>query len=271
MRIKQTAGLALTAAVLGVGSAASAQATKGLELGLQAFAYDYEESFEGGSIRDEGRMAGFTVEYGRPVGGFSFDARFRYAQGEIDYLSSDGERLDDVAQAVGQLELLAGRPIRTAPGVSLTPYVGIGARALIDDSGGRTTQSGFQGYDREVSYSYVPIGVALRAERAGGQALQLTAQYNWVVGGEVESRFSQIDPELPDVTVEFEDGRGLELSAMVSTPLRRGRIGIGPFLRRWDLEQSTSFVVSEPGVGTVELFEPPNETTELGLRLVYGF
>lgn len=80
---------------------ASAQVADGLELGLQSFAYDYEETFDGGSVTDAGRMTGFTAAYGRPVGGFSFDVRLRYAQGQIDYRSSDGERLDDVTQAVG--------------------------------------------------------------------------------------------------------------------------------------------------------------------------
>ena len=250
---------------------ASAQVADGLELGLQSFSYDYEESFEGGSIRDQGRMTGFTADYGRPVGAYSFDVRFRYAQGRIDYRSSDGERLDDVSQAVGQLELLAGRPFQTAPGVTLTPYLGVGARALIDESGGRTTRSGLQGYDREVGYSYVPLGAALRAERANGQALQLTAQYNWVVGGDVRSEFSRLDPEPPDVEVELEGGHGLELTATVSMPLGRGRIGFGPFLRRWELDRSTSFVVEDPVEGAFELFEPENETTEFGLRVVYGF
>lgn len=167
--------------------------------------------------------------------------------------------------------MLAGRPFATAPGVTLTPYLGIGARALIDQSGGRTTQSGLEGYDREVGYSYVPLGAALRAERANGQALQLTAQYNWVVGGQVRSEFSRLDPELPDVEVNLESGQGFELAAMVSMPVGRGRIGFGPFLRRWELEQSTSFVIEDPDVGTIELFEPANETTEFGVRVVYGF
>jgi hypothetical protein len=257
-----------TAAVAGQ---ASAQVADGLEIGLQTFAYDYEETFDGGSIADEGRMTGFTVEYGRPVGGFSFDVRFRYAQGLIDYRSSDGERLDDVPQAAGQLELLAGRPFQAAPGVTLTPFLGIGARALIDKSGGRVTQSGLEGYDREVGYSYVPVGAALRLDRAGGQALQLHAQYNWVVGGDVRSEFSRLDPGLPDVEVELDGGHGLEFAATVSMPLSRGRIAFGPFLRRWEIDQSTSFVVSDPEEGTFELFEPPNTTTEFGVRLVYGF
>ena len=265
--------LGMLTALAVAGSAAGpayAQVAQGLELGLQSFAYDYEEEFDGGSVADSGRMAGFTVAYGRPAGAFSFDVRFHYAQGRIDYRSSDGERLDDVSQALGQLDLLAGRPFATAPGVTLTPFIGIGARALIDESGGRSTQSGLQGYDREVSYAYVPLGAALRAERANGQALQLTAQYNRVVSGRARSRFSQLDPELPDVEVELESGHGVELAAVASMPLGRGRIGFGPFLRRWDLDRSKSFVLQDPE-GTIELFEPENDTTEAGVRLVYSF
>jgi hypothetical protein len=267
----KAAALAAAGVVLTAAGGASAQATDGLELGLQVLGYEYEESFEGQSIKDEGRMAGFTVEYGRPVGSFSFDVRFRYAQGEIDYRASDGERLEDVSQAVGQLELLVGRPFVTGPGVALTPYIGIGGRALIDESGGRKTQGGLEGYDREVGYSYVPIGAALRAERANGQALQLAGQYNWVAGGTSRSEFSRLDPDLPDVEVDFENGHGFEFSAMASMPVGRGRLGIGPFIRIWDLDQSISFTIEDPEEGTIELFEPPNRTREVGLKLTYGF
>ena len=41
-----------------------------------------------GNITDRGRFWGFTAEYGRPIGAWSVDVRFRYAQGEIDYRSS---------------------------------------------------------------------------------------------------------------------------------------------------------------------------------------
>ena len=266
-------GLCLGAAAAAVlsASAASAQSAQGLELGLQTYSYDYKESFEGESIQDEGRFTGFTVDYGRPVGGFSFDVRFRYAQGEIDYSASDGARLDDVEQASGQLELLLGRPFQASSAVTVTPYVGIGSRALLDFSGGRVTDTGLEGYDREVGYAYLPLGAAVRADLGNGRALSGHAQVNLAVSGEVQSNFSEIERGAPDIEAELDGGHGFELAAAFSAPVGRVRIGFGPFLRMWDIDQSESVFLSDPDIGEIELFEPPNETVELGFRLTVGF
>lgn len=260
------------AAALLTAEAAQAQATQGLELGLQAHGYDYREDFdveEGpGSISDKGRLSGFTAEYGRPLGGWSLNVRFRYAQGEIDYVSSDGDRLEDVEQATGQLEVLIGKPFHPSPEHRVTPYVGLGSRVLLDRSGGRTTDTGLEGYDREVTYGYVPIGLSSRYRFANGLESTLQGQFNWIVGGQSESDLRSLGGPL--LELEFEEGHGWEFAATVSRPLGRGRIGFGPFLRLWDLEDSQPFRVEEDG-DMIEVVEPRNKTRELGVRLVYGF
>ena len=262
---------ALAAAVALTAAEASAQATDGLELGLQTFAYDYEERFEGETVQDEGRFSGVTAEYGRRLGRFSFDARFRYGEGEIDYSASDGSRLDDVQQTVAQLELLAGRPIAASPTLTVTPYVGLGSRVLLDESGGLETAEGLRGYDRVVAYGYLPLGAAARFARDGGGAVVLHGQLNLLVGGDVESDLRQVDPEAPLLETELDGGYGLEFGASLQTPFRSGRIGFGPFIRYWDIDQSRSVTFSDDEVGAIELFEPPNRTVELGVKLTYGF
>jgi hypothetical protein len=72
------------------------------------------------------------------------------------------------------------------------------------------------------------------------------------------------------VKTEFNDGYGLELSATYFTPVRGARIGFGPFLRYWDVDQSDSVVVTDED-GSIELFEPPDTSWEVGLKLVVGF
>ncbi|HEX8571078.1 MAG TPA: hypothetical protein VF699_14320 [Caulobacteraceae bacterium] len=264
---------AITGAVAMAAGAAQAQVAQGLELGLQTYAYRYDESFHSddfgsGSISDDGQFYGFSVEYGRPVGGWSFEARFRYGQGEVDYRSSEGDRIDDVSQFSGQLELLAGRPFANAEGRTITPYAGLGSRVLFDESGGRVTNTGLEGYDREISYAYVPLGLAVRQTMTGGLDAVVYAQFNWVVGGASESDFG---PEGgPLVELEFEGGHGWEAGVTVSRPLGRGRIGFGPFLRTWRINESAPFLVEEDGV-LFEIVEPENETTELGLKLTYAF
>ena len=264
-------GCALAFAAALTAAEASAQATDGLELGLQAFAYDYEETFEGGSVGDEGRFGGFTVEYGRRLGRLSFDARFRYGEGRVDYSASDGARLDDVQQSSGQLELLAGWPLAASPTLTVTPYLGLGSRVLLDESGGRETAEGLQGYDREVAYAYVPLGAAVRFARQNGGALVLHGQVNLLAGGHVESDFRPLDPGAPLLETELDGGHGLEFGASLQTPFRGGRIGFGPFIRYWDIDPSNSVVFRDEDLGVIEFFEPANRTLELGVKLTYGF
>jgi hypothetical protein len=54
-----------------------------------------------------------------------------------------------------------------------------------------------------------------------------SAQYNWIVGGDAESKFSDLDPEVPDVKVDLNGGHGFELSAIAEIPLGRDSIRVG--------------------------------------------
>jgi hypothetical protein len=124
-----------------------------------------------------------------------------------------------------------------------------------------------------VSYGYVPIGVATRFRLGSASSLTLSAQHNWVVHGDVKSKFSAIDDEFPDVEVELDKGHGFELSAMASIPVGRRGLNFGPFYRRWNIGRSESFILTDPeGSGeSIEFFEPRNHTSELGLRLTLSF
>jgi hypothetical protein len=101
----------------------------------------------------------------------------------------------------------------------------------------------------------------------------LSAQYNWIVGGEAESKFSDVDPALPDVELNLDGGHGFEAMANVEFPLGRHAISFGPFLRHWNVDRSDPFVLVDPdGSGeAIEFFEPKNRTTEIGVRLAFGF
>ncbi len=108
----------------------------------------------------------------------------------------------------------------------------------------------------------------------GRTRLKLSAQYNHVIGGEVNNLFSRVEPDAPDVELDFNGGHGLEASAMLSLPVgRRQAINVGPFIRRWDLDQSDSFTLVNPDDPTeaITLFEPENRTTEIGVRLGFSF
>ncbi len=278
-------GIKLVAAACAVMAASSAhgQTRGGFELGAELFDYSYRERLEGQTVvRDDGIFGGIALGYVETIGnGIFLRSRLNVAFGSVDYRSSggilddgDGEAsLDNVSQSVGQLELHIGKDFSLGGGTTFTPFIGLGSRAFSDKSGGEETEEGLLGYDREISYAYVPLGAAARFPIGGSSSLTLSGQYNWFVGGDAKSKFSDLDPELPDVNVELEKGSGIEASALVSLPLGRSAISFGPFVRRWSIGQSESFVLTNPDdpSESLELFEPKNRTTEVGVRIAFAF
>ena len=261
-----TAGLAVVLA-----GQAEAQSRRGFEIGVEGYRYDYEEEFEGVQIvQDEGRLFGLTASYGRALGSWDFEVSGRAAGGEVDYRSNEGDRLDDVVQATVQLELTAGRPMQLSPTVTLTPFVGLGARGHGDSSGGLTTDTGLSGYDRYLFYAYAPLGLAADVRTGPGTSLTVSGQYNLFLGGDSEAEFGDVDPEAPTVELELEDGSGWAFSAEVNHAVGRGTVSFGPFVRIWDVEQSAAQVFEEDGF-EIEIFEPANRTVEAGLKLAYRF
>jgi hypothetical protein len=267
---------AAAAGVVALGATgAKAQVAQGLELGLEGYGYRYAERVDvcvasaPCEVKDKGRFFGGSVEYGRTFGAWTLNARLDVAGASVDYSAPGGTELKGVEQMQGQLEILVGRRYPTSPRSAFIPYVGIGARALDDYSGGRRANTGEAGYDRTITYSYVPVGAAAVFELPRA-TLALYGQYNAIVGGRSRSELGDVDPELPTVEVGLDRGHGVELGAKLTTAAGRGRIGVQPFLRTWKLRRSESFTASEDG-GQIEFFEPPNRTWELGLRFVYGF
>lgn len=263
------------AAMIGA-APAHGQTRPGFEVWTEALDYSYRERRQGDVVaRDDGGFGSLGASYVKPLQSSVFlRARFNVAMGSVDYAGADGEdRIDDVEQNYGQFELHLGKDIRLAKGATLTPYFGMGGRYLEDESGGKRTNTGRLGYDREVSYTYVPIGAAARIPLAGKSFLTLSAQYNWVVDGDVRSRLSSIDPRLPDIKVKLDKGSGFELAALGSTPMGRKILSFGPFLRSWNVDRSETFVLVDPeGSGdAIEFFEPDSKTTEVGLRLSLAF
>lgn len=258
-------GLALTAIE------ARAQVARGWEVGVEGYAYRYEETFEEIRVEDKGRFFGVDLEYGRAfAGAWNFDARLHFALGSVDYSANDGAEIDDIEQSTGRLEFLLGRSFRVSPDTAVMAYAGIGARVLEDHGEGRVAGTGQAAYDREVSYGYVPLGAAAIMERAGGGRLAFYSQYNWLVDGSVRTELGDVDPELPTIVLDFEEGHGLEIGAKLTMPVGRGTIGIQPFVRTWDIARSESFTASDEEL-TIEIFEPANQTREFGVRLSYGF
>jgi hypothetical protein len=250
---------------------AQTQTRRGFEVGAEILDYSYRERLGGKTVAsDDGRFYGLAASFVAGLGrGYLFRARLAMDFGSVDYSSEDGE-IENVRQSIGQLELHAARDFPLGRSATVTPFSGLGSRILSDKSGGEETESGVLGYDREISYAYVPLGAAVTTQIAASSTLTLSAQYNWVVGGDAESKLSRIDPEFPDLRMDIPGGHGLEASAIVGIPAGRTQVRVGPFVRHWNIQQSESLTFEEDGEA-IELFEPRNRTTELGLRLSLAF
>lgn len=264
------AGCAVALAL--VATPAAAQTRPGFEVGALGFDYAYRERVDGRTVvRDDGVFGGLSASYVETLGDRLFlRARFDASAGEVDYRADDGSRLENVEQSIGQLELQFGGDLRLGGRTTLSPFVGLGARVLTDESGGKETSDGLLGYDREISYAYVPVGATLSLRVGRRAGLRLSGQYNHLVDGEARSDLSQVDPALPDLRLALNGGSGIEASAMLALPLGRDEIAFGPFLRRWSIDRSESRVLVAEGEEG-ELFEPRNRTTETGLRISFAF
>lgn len=272
------ATLALLAGTLLAPDAAEAQTRGGFEIGAEVFDYGYRERDSGETIVfDDGTIGGIRLGYVQKIGGgVLLRARLSAGFGSVDYRSPDPEgdsRIRGVDHSIGQLELHVGKDFKIGGASSLTAFAGLGARSLRDASGGREATDGALGYDREVNYAYVPIGLEARVPVSANSAILVGIQYNLFVGGDSTSRFSEIDPEIPDVELELDGGRGFEASAAFQTKLGSHALSFGPFVRHWKIGRSDSFIVTNPDdpSESLEFYEPKNRTTELGLRLTFAF
>ena len=269
-------GVALGVCAAGIATPALGQTRPGFEAGLEVFQIGYKEFDEGDLfIRQDGRMVGIHLSYVQPIAGGLFGrALVSGAAGSVDYDPLDEPVIEDLDQSSGRVELHLGYDFMLEGGASITPFAGYGARLYEDESGGRQTEGGLLGYDRKITYRYIPVGLASSIPVGGRKRLNLSAQYNHVIGGEVNNLFSRIDAEAPDVALDFNGGHGLEASAMLSLPLgRRHAVNVGPFIRRWKLDDSDSFTLVNPDDPdeSITLMEPENRTTEIGLRLSFSF
>jgi hypothetical protein len=273
---KLVLGLALVACATGFATPALGQTRPGFEAGLELYRIGYKEFVSGDLfIRQDGGMVGINLSYVQPVAGGLFGrALLSGAAGSVDYDPLDEPVIQNIPQSSGRVELHLGYDFMLKGGTSITPFAGYGARLYEDESGGLETEGGLLGFDREITYRYLPIGLASSIPVGGRKRLHLSAQYNHLIGGEVNNRFSRLDPDAPDVELDFNGGNGLEASAMLSLPVgRRHAINVGPFVRRWDLDDSDSFIITNPDDPSeaIELLEPANRTTEIGVRVSFSF
>lgn len=240
------------------GSVAAPVTETGLDLGVQVSGYRYYERELDMSM--EGPRGGVTLDGTYALSGVGFvRGETRYSYGSVDYKGT-GKKSglnDHLFEARAELghDFVWNRFV-------LSPYAGIGYRYLFNNFA-VTTSTGASGYDRVSQYLFAPVGVQPRLKLGNGATLSALLEYDPLLKGWQESRFSTMTSGYPDVTNDQDSGYGLRGQFLYS----QARWAAGPFVNYWNLGRSSydcaTASVTECG------YEPHNHTVEYGLRLTY--
>ena len=163
--------------------------TQSAELTLDITSYTYREVDPNDNFFMEDKSAPFLYSVGLRNWGdakatsntkstnFSFLYTLEYSFGNVDY-SSAGTGTMKKQYYKSRLEYYLSTSSKVGAN-DLLPYIGLGYRDLLDDSGFKTSSTNHLGYDRLSKYYYVPIGAIWYIS----DSLSLKSQYNYFLEG----------------------------------------------------------------------------------------
>ena len=253
--------MALTACALLAPPAQAQAQTRGLgtqageEVGVSLSRYTYDEP---GYMDLKATKLGVDYAITRTYAGAwpnTGEASFltgelRFATGQASYTNSSGTRAGGLDDWYWEARALYGVDLEM-DGYVLSPYAGLGYRYLFNDLRSLTN-----GYRRESRYISLPLGITVRTRAAQRSQLLSTVEYVHLLSGKQDALLSDIGPGRQDAKLNQRSGSGLRLKVIRQFPTW----SIGPTLTYWRVGSS------DVG-GTPAVFEPKNNTVELGLSI----
>ena len=152
----------------------------------------------------------------------------RYMQGDTDYdgFLQNGTPFkgSDIGDYYIEGAITAGAVYDiTQSGLSLWPYLGLGARHLVD----HLNDMGPSGYRRESTYIYLPLGFNIKQDLSKGWSLSANGQFDLFLSGKQASKgMSGID-----IYNDQEEGYGLRGSVKLEKRFSKFGIFVEPFIR----------------------------------------
>ena len=183
-----------------------------------------------------------------------------YSFGNIDY-NSAGTGTMKKQYYKGRLETY----ISTDRGVGandLLPYIGVGYRDLLDDSGFKMSSTNHIGYDRLSQYYYIPVGAIWYIS----DSLSLKSQYNHFIEGKQTSFLNEVLPNIYSINPINTQRLGWGIDLTLRSKLNNKWSYYG-FYRSWSIEDSDLASCSP----LIYCVEPKNQTHELGASISYQF
>lgn len=249
------------------------------ELGTEIYYFNYEEP---DFIEDTGAFYGVFARYTRHFPGWDVSASpseynedearsvmrvdGRFAFGQVDYTSIGSGTMDNVDDYVFETRLTGGYDFPMAGQSTLTPYIGLGYRYLNDDSSGRTTSTGFLGYERESNYLYLPIGADWQAPVNDLWYINVNGEFDVFLQGKQKSHLGGAVAGLNSVDNDQQNGLGVRASVRLTRDSERSTFFIEPFIRYWHIEDSDVSSITYNGVLVGYGLEPENKTFEAGAK-----
>ena len=258
--------------ILSISLSVHSTLTQSAELTLDITSYTYREVDPNDNFFMEDKSAPFLYSLGLRNWGddtatsntkstnFSFLYTLEYSFGNVDY-SSAGTGTMKKQYYKGRLEYYLSTSSRVGAN-DLLPYIGLGYRDLLDDSGFKTSSTNHLGYDRLSKYYYVPIGAIWYIS----DRLSLKSQYNYFLEGKQISFLNEILPNTYTVNPENTQRLGWGIDLTLRSKLNKTWSTYG-FFRSWNVEDSDSVSCS----ALVYCMEPKNQTHEIGAGISYHF
>ena len=258
--------------ILSISLSVHSTLTQSAELTLDITSYTYREVDQNDNFFMEDKSAPFLYSLGLRNWGddtatsntkstnFSFLYTLEYSLGNVDY-SSAGTGTMKKQYYKGRLEYYLSTSSRVGAN-DLLPYIGLGYRDLLDDSGFKTSSTNHLGYDRLSKYYYVPIGAIWYIS----DRLSLKSQYNYFLEGKQISFLNEILPNTYTVNPENTQRLGWGIDLTLRSKLNKTWSTYG-FFRSWNVEDSDSVSCS----ALVYCMEPKNQTHEIGAGISYHF
>ena len=128
------------------------------------------------------------------------------------------------------------------------------------------------GYEREILYWYVPVGIEASAPLSERWIGRISAEYDFFISGAVTSYLSQAVAGSNDPENEQDSGYGYRFSVEFKRELPElYALSIEPFFIYWDIDESDWALLTQYGVPKGYIYEPENETKTYGVVVTLYF
>jgi len=196
---------------------------------------------------------------------YKVECRFAYGQISYEGSTSYGHpvKLSNVCDYMFEIRELIGIQLLINSDLAMSTFFGLGYRNLNDELG----QASYLGYKRESNYLYLPFIIQTCAIINSKAHINNEFEYDLFLLGIQNSYLSNFNPNYNDVTNIQHQGFGLTNNISFSVPLNNLILSTELFFRYWHIEKSYLSYLKNNGVNVRYVWEPENNTIEIGIGI----